>query len=176
MIYVGEDGTDQTPRPGRRLTEIATLPLIRAALAAGKTVCCPLIVGKGQMEARRIRALEDLQPGRYGILEPRPDCPLLPPTQPDLLLTPGWAFDLQGRRLGRGGGYYDRYLAAASGLRLALIWPWQLVASLPVAAHDLAVDVLVSELGAWRTGPRGPQELPLLAASDVACADPAAEA
>ena len=87
--------------------EIDTRPILRDALDRGKVLAVPLCVAKGVMEARQIRSLEDLVPGKYGILEPGPDCPLVAPEALDLALVPCSTGSRSGRRLGYGGGYYD---------------------------------------------------------------------
>ena len=74
--------------------EIDTRPILRDALDRGKVLAVPLCVAKGVMEARQIRSLENLVPGKYGILEPGPDCPLAAPEAQH-----------QALEAGRGGGW-----------------------------------------------------------------------
>ena len=92
--------------------EIDTRPILDQTLADGKMLCVPLCVADGIMELRAIRNLEELFPGAYGILEPPADSPALSPDQIDLAVVPCVTCSREGRRLGRGGGYYDRFLAA----------------------------------------------------------------
>ena len=91
--------------------EIDTRPILDQTLADGKMLCVPLCVADGIMELRAIRNLEELFPGAYGILEPPADSPALSPDQIDLAVIPCVTCSREGRRLGRGGGYYDRFLA-----------------------------------------------------------------
>lgn len=79
------------------------------------------------------------------------------PTRIDLVLVPGVAFDGRGRRLGRGGGHYDRYLArvAPACVRLGLCFEGQRVPAVPAEAHDQGVDALVTEAGLWEMERRG---------------------
>ncbi|MEI6338074.1 MAG: 5-formyltetrahydrofolate cyclo-ligase [Verrucomicrobiota bacterium] len=67
---------------------------------------------------------------------------------PDLVLVPGLAFDARGFRLGRGGGFYDRWLGANPGVRtLGLCFACQLVEKIPVESHDVRVDAVLTEDG-----------------------------
>lgn len=87
----------------------------------------------------------DLSANELGILEPRPErCPLLPPSELDLVLVPGLGFDAAGHRLGRGGGYYDRLLGRVSPTcqRIGLFFACQEFAALPTEPHDQSVQPL----------------------------------
>jgi 5-formyltetrahydrofolate cyclo-ligase len=89
----------------------------------------------------------DLVVGYQGIPEPRVDCPRVAYDAVDFVLVPGVAFDPWGRRLGYGGGYYDRLLPLISpqASRIAGIFELQFVDHVPSAPHDIAVDVIVTE-------------------------------
>ena len=91
--------------------EIDTRPILERTLADGRTLCVPLCVTDGVMELRAVRDLKELSPGAYGILEPPADSPALSPDQIDLAVIPCVTCSREGRRLGRGGGYYDRFLS-----------------------------------------------------------------
>jgi 5-formyltetrahydrofolate cyclo-ligase len=58
---------------------------------------------------------------------------------------PGLGFDNRGNRLGRGGGYYDRFLHRQSGFFVAVAYDWQLLDSIPYEAHDAKIDALVTD-------------------------------
>lgn len=120
--------------------EVDTLKLIERMRSDGKIVCLPAIIGPGVMEARR---MDRLTPGPYGI--PCPEGPLVPPEEIDLILVPGLAFDKSCHRLGRGGGYYDRYLPGCRGKTVGLAFDCQVVERLPLEAHDAPLDMLVTE-------------------------------
>lgn len=94
-------------------SELDTRELIREALRLGKEVYVPRVGEGRQMDFYRIGALEELQPGFHGILEPPDTARIYAGKRAEraLMLMPGVAFDLYGNRLGYGGGYYDRYLA-----------------------------------------------------------------
>ncbi len=126
-------------------SEPDTRPLIEAALRAGKTAALPRIAAPGVMEARRIGALSELVPDRFGIPAPPPDSEILPPEAFDLILVPGAAFAPDGARLGRGGGYYDRYLPRTRGVKIALARRGSVFPGLPVEEHDVRVDRLITD-------------------------------
>ena len=89
----------------------------------------------------------DLLPGPFGAREPAGDTPAPPP---DLILVPGLAFDGSGFRLGRGGGFYDRFLASLPSprpVRCGVCFSRQIVPAVPREEHDSRVDFLLSEEG-----------------------------
>jgi 5-formyltetrahydrofolate cyclo-ligase len=130
-------------------SEWDTLPLVRAALASGQTVAVPRVDDASRMLT--LHALSDpiaeIVPGYRGIPEPRPDARVIEPERIDWVLVPGVAFDRDGRRLGYGGGYYDRLLPLLSpGItRIAGAYDVQVVARVPPAPHDTTVGVIVTE-------------------------------
>ena len=101
-----------------------------------------------------ITSLNELAKNRYGILEPAADPQkIVAASDLHVVLVPGLAFDVTGNRLGRGGGYYDRFLANCPDhvLRIALAFECQIVESVPVSEHDQPVDVIVTEKRIIRT-------------------------
>jgi 5-formyltetrahydrofolate cyclo-ligase len=133
--------------------EVDTRPLIADALAAGKVVAVPKVDRKRKtMDARRLRDLQTgLAPGVFGILEPE-GAEVIEPREIDFVLVPARGFDRQGNRLGRGGGYYDRYLAHPGfrAMRCGIAFAAQVLDSIPHTAKDLPVDLLVTEAGVMR--------------------------
>ena len=119
--------------------------LLQAALSQGKTLAVPLTFAGGVMDARVITSMNDLKPGRMGILEPGAGAPFLAPDQIDLIVVPCIAADLQGCRLGHGGGYYDRYLAQVRCHTVCLCREKLLQEMLPRDATDILVDWVVTE-------------------------------
>ncbi|MDK2817477.1 MAG: 5-formyltetrahydrofolate cyclo-ligase [Moorella sp. (in: firmicutes)] len=133
-------------------SEVATPALIKAALAGGKRVAVPLCVRDGRrLIASEVLAFpDDLQPGTWGILEPRPES--LRPLEPeliDLVIVPGVAFDRGGNRLGYGAGYYDRFLATLrpGAMTIALAFTEQIVPDVYPEPHDRPVDMVITEAG-----------------------------
>ena len=125
----------------------ATL-IARAALAAGKRVIVPRVDAPLRvLSLHHVESLADgIVAGYRGIPEPRHDLPLAAVTEVSLALVPGVAFDYSGRRLGYGGGYYDRLLPLLDpGVpRMAGAFDEQVVDHVPSAAHDLAVDLVAT--------------------------------
>lgn len=69
--------------------------------------------------------------------------------EPQWILVPGVAFDLEGARLGRGKGFYDRYLEDKPALRIGIAWSEQIVEKVPVESHDCHMDYLITESFCW---------------------------
>ena len=130
-------------------SEWDTVAVMRAALAAGRTVAVPRVDKESRMlELHAITDPErDVVAGYRDIPEPLPACPLVSRETIDFVLVPGVAFDRLGRRLGYGGGYYDRLLPLLSprAARVAGAFDVQLVDRVPAAPHDIAVGVIVTE-------------------------------
>lgn len=130
-------------------SEPETDALIHRALAAGKVVTVPYTVIGSHLLACRIKNPDkELHPGYCAIQEPDPaKSPPVAAAGIDLVLLPGSVFDLQGGRLGYGGGYYDRFLAneAPRALRIGLAFEKQMVAKLPLEPHDIPLHLLVTE-------------------------------
>jgi 5-formyltetrahydrofolate cyclo-ligase len=119
--------------------------VVEDALSAKKMVALPRFDStSGVYSAAVITARSQLVRGPFGALEPGPGCPLLPLNQLDLILVPGVAFDLAGRRLGRGKGFYDRLLAGVRGHKCGVAFEEQLVAQLSEEPHDVRVDSIVT--------------------------------
>lgn len=131
--------------------EIDTRVLLQKAFAAGKTVCVPRCGAPGEMEARCIVSLDDLQPGAYGIDEPAADTPVVDPMRIDLVIAPALACDRQGFRLGYGGGYYDRFLVRTGAASAALCAEARLVDMLPHEEFDRRCGWIFTERQVLRT-------------------------
>lgn len=135
-----------------RPDEADTHAVILHALAEGKTAAVPRCVGDGIMHACVIQDFyRDLTPGRYGIPEPVSRCPRMDPDAFDLILVPCCSCTHEGKRLGFGGGYYDRYLAKTSAVTIALCREELILPEIPVEPFDLDMDIVLTEAGVFRT-------------------------
>ena len=89
---------------------------------------------------------------RIKIFQPDSSQPLCNPDQIAALLVPGLAFTKEGGRLGRGAGFYDRFLSHyPNALRIGIAFEEQIESTLPLEAHDLSVDILLTDNGIYRT-------------------------
>ena len=127
--------------------ETATDALLDAAWQSGKRVLLPRVAphaaadgpdGTGQMDFVACVGWGDLATGAYNIREPRPELPVWGGPAPDCFVLPGVAFDRQGRRLGFGGGFYDRFVARSNWAspRVGLCFEAQLMASFAPDVYD----------------------------------------
>jgi len=129
--------------------EIDTTLLLRHALESGKRLGVPRCIAKGEMEVFEIRSLEELEPGQYGILEPKASCPRIDPGEIRFGVIPCVSCDRMGHRLGHGGGYYDRYLEKA-GFSTAVICRERILCdAIPKMEHDVDIDFVVTEDGVF---------------------------
>jgi 5-formyltetrahydrofolate cyclo-ligase len=111
-----------------------------------KRLVLPVVLAGGKMIFCEYGGAESLASGTFGILEPTLGA-TVPPSEIDLMIVPGVAFDRAGGRLGRGGGFYDRYLshpAAAHIYKVGLCRFGALVPKVPTEPHDVAMDVVVT--------------------------------
>jgi len=119
----------------------------RQAVHDGKRVAYPYCE---EGPERRLAALEpfteeDWEEGTFGIRTPVPGrSRMVPREEIDLVLVPGLAFDAQGGRLGRGAGYYDRYLADSPAFFMGFCLDMQLMERVPTDAHDVRMDAVLT--------------------------------
>ena len=127
-------------------TELDIWPLLVRAVAAGTIASLPRFErGTGQYSAARVEdPVADVHAGRFGIREPVSRCPQVPLNRLDFILVPGVAFDLQGRRLGRGKGFYDQLLAAVRGTTCGVAFDEQIVREVPVGPHDVCLNCILT--------------------------------
>lgn len=159
---------EQIPQVGKASTimlysslpdEVGTRDLLRRLHAAGKRIVLPAVVSDTEMELRVYDGDQSLREGRYGIMEP---CGMefAKYSEIDVAIVPGMAFDRQGNRLGRGKGYYDRFLHKLKAMRalaspdqdateapiyiIGVCFPFQLYGQIPVDSNDVGMDLVVS--------------------------------
>ena len=119
------------------------------ALKSGKTLYVPRCGPGRSMRAVRLAALDKLRPGALGIPEPVGDRESAGPGDIELALIPCVTATRDGRRLGHGAGYYDRFLAQHHCRKLCLCYEALLSAELPTDAHDVRMDAVVTENGLY---------------------------
>lgn len=131
-------------------SEVSTLPLIEAALQAGKRVAVPVVEGDS-LTIVRLDAVDELVPAPFGLLEPKRELRRkgrrLVATTIRLFLVPGLAFDRSGGRLGHGKGYYDRLLMRVKPTvpTIALAFDTQVVPEVPMGPDDRRVSMIITE-------------------------------
>jgi 5-formyltetrahydrofolate cyclo-ligase len=150
------------PAPGRKIAmyaavrgEVGTDMIRTRCLAAGAWLYYPRMWEDGSLHFFRHEENDGWEQGRFGIREPF----VVPAREGirtgfDLVVVPGLAFDAEGRRLGRGHGYYDRFLFGLGGtaVKVGLAFSWQLIPEVPVDTWDVPVDAVVTENGVVKRG------------------------
>jgi 5-formyltetrahydrofolate cyclo-ligase len=122
--------------------------LARDVIASGRRLVLPRVDRDARVLA--LHAVADLdadvEPGYLGIPEPRAERPAVAAAEVDLVLVPGVAFDAEGRRLGYGGGFYDRLLPTLrpGAARVAGAFDEQVVDRVPAASHDERVALVAT--------------------------------
>ena len=122
-----------------------------ALAGAGAALAYPRVAAEAPPLRFHRAELGALVPGRFGLLVPAASAPEGAASDLDVVIVPGLAFDGEGRRLGFGGGYYDRAFAAAAGpeikraARIGVAYDFQIVARCPAGDDDAPVDVVVTD-------------------------------
>ena len=121
--------------------EVCTHSLIdRLVSRYGKSIILPVVIGEGLMELRRYTGPNDLKEGAYGIMEPVGEL-FTSIDSLDLIIVPGMAFDSTGNRLGKGKGYYDRFLHKAKNIyKIGVCFDFQKTDHVPADEHDVPMD------------------------------------
>ncbi len=129
--------------------EIDLRPLMHALHARGNPVVLPVTPQRGNpLTFRRWRPGDAMETERFGTLRPTGE-----EMVPDFLLIPLLAFDVAGRRLGYGAGYYDRTLPGLPGrFRLGCAYAAQQVDEVPAGPYDVRLDAVATERGILRCG------------------------
>ena len=128
--------------------EVDTLLMIEKAFLLGKRVALPIVEkNKGKLIPTLISSMEDVHTGTYGIAEPRIDSgKQLALKDLEAIIVPGLAFDRDKNRLGRGAGYYDRFLSLLPETvsTVGLAFDFQLTDNLPTEAHDVRLSQIIA--------------------------------
>ncbi len=129
-------------------TELSTAPLVLRAWQEGKRVLATRVSWEQRrMMPVEIRSLaEDIEDTQWSLRQPLQGDPA-PLSMIDLVVVPGLGFDSEGNRLGRGRGFYDRFLAHPEfdGSTCAVAFEEQVVEAIPADPHDIRVDMLITE-------------------------------
>lgn len=139
-------------------SELPTVDAIEHELQGSKTIVVPYCTtddaGYKTLGLWRLVSLAELVPGCWNILEPPADRRreidrIIQPSALDLVIVPGVAFDMAGGRLGNGAGYYDRFLRSVRPdcILVGVGFHGQLVEQVPIDAHDIYMDVVITEQG-----------------------------
>ena len=120
--------------------EVYTHDLIKQLHDAGKTILLPVVISDTEMELRLYSSSTSFETSSYGILEPTgeafTDFSLI-----EFALIPGMAFDEERNRLGRGKGYYDRFLPLlTNAYKVGICFPFQFLPNIPTEETDIKVD------------------------------------
>lgn len=109
--------------------------------------CLPRVISQDQMQMHQVSAeMPNLEQNHLGLMEPMMNLPLVQPEQLTGLIIPGMIFNQNGVRLGRGKGYYDRYLGRCRGIKVGLCFSFQIIEEqIPNEAHDVRMDYLITE-------------------------------
>jgi len=111
----------------------------------GTQVALPQVINKEEMIFRIVDESTVFEKSSYGVLEPV-NGTIITPTSKTIVLVPGSAFDLDGHRIGYGGGYYDRYLTKHSEpFRIGICYKHQLEVKLAASAHDVTMHMMVTD-------------------------------
>ena len=134
--------------------EVNVLPLMEAALAAGKRVAFPRCCEQDRsMKFHYVSSEADFEKGAYGLREPFASLPAFDPsTEGDLnvlCVVPAVVYDRKGYRIGYGGGYYDRFFGVFKPASIGVAYEEFIVKSVPHGKYDISVDVVASERGIY---------------------------
>lgn len=132
MFYVSKDN------------EVNTHNIIKHSLD-NKVVCVPKTnLATKNIDAYSIDSFDQLSIGTFYVMEPNKG-KLVDSSKIDLIFLPGLVFDKNGNRLGRGKGYYDKFLKNTKAKKIGLAFDFQVIDGVPTNKHDVSVDMIVTE-------------------------------
>jgi 5-formyltetrahydrofolate cyclo-ligase len=124
--------------------EVDVRLLLEPARTDGKSVYLPKVLPENYMEFYSYNESTALISGAYDILEPD-STEILEPDEDTLIIMPGAVFSKDNKRIGYGGGYYDRYLAKHPECKtMAVAYDFQVLEQIPYEEHDVCPDVVMS--------------------------------
>ncbi|GAF19380.1 LOW QUALITY PROTEIN: 5-formyltetrahydrofolate cyclo-ligase [Bacillus sp. JCM 19046] len=130
-----------------RFPEVNTTDLINTSLRSQKLVALPRTnMSDKTMHFYYVTSFQQLEKDRLGLYEPLADkSRMVQPSELNLIVVPGVSFTYDGKRLGLGGGFYDRYLTKTNSLTVALCFSEQIVTDLPTEKHDKRMNHVLTE-------------------------------
>lgn len=128
-----------------RNKEVDTIKIIKHVLELGKTVCVPKCFENAIMKAVEIKSFDDLESGRFNILEPKSYCNEVDKIKIDLAVIPCVTCDVDNNRLGYGKGFYDRFLVNTDMKKVCLCRKKVLQEKIPVDKNDVKMDFVVTD-------------------------------
>lgn len=129
--------------------EVDLAAVVETLRTRGLVIAYPRVEPEGELTIRPHAAGQPLEAGFRGI--PEPSSPPMAWSDLDVALVPGVAFDRAGRRLGYGGGYFDRALGDFEGTKVGIAFSCQIVEEVPSEPHDVPMDLVVTEDGMFPT-------------------------
>lgn len=124
--------------------EVDTHELIRFCISQNKAVAAPRCEGEN-LTFYLISKFSDLQPGNFGVLEPKIYCKAAQFTGKSVCVLPGLGFSKKGDRIGYGRGYYDRFLSGFYGKTIGICYSCCRDIEIPTEPHDRPVDMVIAE-------------------------------
>ena len=126
--------------------EIDATELIKTLWKRGVRVALPRVRGRRDLQLHWHTPDCELCTGAYGLKEPCPEAPEALPSEIDVVIVPGVAYDLECRRLGLGAGYYDSLLAEMRGsaVTIGVAYDEQIASAVPCGDYDELVDVVIT--------------------------------
>ena len=128
--------------------EINTHEFIKMALKDNKNILIPITLPKTKkLKPSQLKDFDELELGFYDILTPREEfIRYVDPKDIDLIIVPGLAFDMDGNRIGFGGGYYDRFLSTLDHItKLSIAFDFQVLDNIPNGPLDIPVDYIYTD-------------------------------
>lgn len=122
-------------------SEVNTKQMIEESIRQGKAILVP--VTGHEIQFVHFTSFNDLAPAKFGVLEPKTR--KIAANSPDVVITPGIAFDLDLHRLGYGRGYYDKLFKKINSKRIGICYDSQIVEKIPRHEHDQKLDAIVTE-------------------------------